>query len=204
MKWKKFLEIEVKHPTLRRDLGLNGQGQGEVKDFVRTKVDYIAFRPFESLDLLQKSSSSSDELQGLCDSISGSRTYNYVEFALGFHIRLEEDWGTRVRHVDASVGSGSIQAHIDDVLLCFEHDKKLEGKQPFWECITKRTLKGSLRHGLTSMILEIYQFPRHYGLFPIKRSVETVSGPKPDYTHSYYSDEKPPGPIIPGTLKSAW
>jgi hypothetical protein len=54
-----------------------------------------------------------------------------VEFALGFHIRLEEDWGTRVRHVDASVGSGSIQAHIDDVISCFKTIRILKENNHF-------------------------------------------------------------------------
>lgn len=202
MKWRKFLEIEAKHPTILRDLGLSGQSRGEVKEFVRTKVDYIAFRQFESLDLLCTTSSQPDDNSDICD-ISVHTSFTVVEFSLCFHIQLEE-MGTNVRHVDKSVGMGSIQEHIDDVISCFEHDKKLEGKRPSWEYVVKRTSKGSLYHGLSSLHLEIYQFPRHYGLLPIKRSVETVSGPKLDYNHSYYSDEKPPGPIIPGTLKSAW
>lgn len=184
MKWKKFCELQAKYEFLGHDLNQR-EDLRNMKEFVRTKVNYIAFRPFESLDLSTGSS-------------SGTSGASAVEYQLVFHVEGEYD-NARLRDVTAHIGDGSIQAHIDDVMVWFEANEDFRGKQLVWERVVRRTVRGSSNTGLTSMSLEIYLFPRFYRFRPIPRKPLRRASAS---TIAYLSGEPLP-PIIPGTTRFA-
>ena len=64
MKWNKFLALQAQYPSLANDLIWRGVQGGSLKEFVRTKVGFIVFRPLQSLNLSAKQSSSSTPLEG--------------------------------------------------------------------------------------------------------------------------------------------
>ena len=191
MKWKKFLELQAQHPFLGNDLNWRGVLRNH-KEFVRTKVGFIAFRPFDKLDLAAKAASSGTLLKSNYVHVK-IECYQAVEYQLSFHVEGEAD-GTRLRYVTTDVGDGSIQAHIDDVIRWFEGCEVFRGKQLIWERVVKRTVSGSSHVGLTNMSLEIYLFPRFYRFKPIPR---TPLPPADPATVAYLTGAPMP-PIIPG------
>lgn len=190
MKWKKFLALQAQHPFLGHDLNWRGVLK-DPREFVRTKVGFIAFRPFDKLNLAAKAASSSTLLK----SNNVHRTmecYQAIEYQLRFHVEGEAD-RTRLRYVTTDVGNGSIQAHIDDVTRWFEGCEVFRGRQLIWERIVKRTLSGSSHFGLTDMSLEIYLFPRFYRF----RSIPQERLPQPDEAAMAYARGGEMPPIIP-------
>lgn len=182
MKWNKFLGLQRQHPFLAQDLNWRGV-LPNMKEFVRTKVNYIAFRPFESLDLYTGPS-------------SGTSGTSAVEYQLVFHVEGEYD-NARLRDVTTD----SIQAHIDMVMLLFETCEDFRGKQLIWERIVKRTVRGSVNTGLlTGMDLEIYLFPRFYRFRPMPKP---PSRPVSQSVIAYMTGGQIP-PILPGTTEFAW
>ncbi len=197
MKWSKFLELQKNHPFIAHDLSWRGEPQDN-KEFVRKKVGYIAFRPFGSLDLTAKETSSSTPLKSNHPGVDMGY-YRAVEYQISFHVEGEAD-STCLRYVTTDVGDGSIQAHIDDVTDWFESCDDFQGKQLVWERVVRRTVCGSSHTGLTSMSLEIFLFPRHYRFKPVKW--EPI--PAPNRATIAYLNGDALGPIVPGTLQSAW
>ncbi len=165
----------------------------DLKEFVQTKVSFIAFRPFEKLDLSEKYSSSSVPLESRYVHVEMER-YKAVEYQLIFHVEGQCD-GTRLRYVSDDVGDGSIQAHIDDITKWFEGCEVFHGKHLIWERVVKRTVSGSSHTGLTEMSLEIYPFPQFYRFRPIPRK---LSPPK-DPARIAYLTGAPMPPIIPSS-----
>ncbi len=196
MKWKKFLELQAQHPFLGHDLNWRGVLRG-YKEFVRTKVSFIAFRPFDKLDLTAKTASSGTPLKSYNVHVK-MECYKAVEYQLNFHVEGEDNV-TRLRYVTTDIGDGSIQAHIDDVIRWFEGCEDFRDKQLIWERVVKRTVSGSSHVGLTDMSLEIYLFPRFYRFRPVPRTPL----PPPDPAHVAYVTEVPMTPIIPRTLSFA-
>ncbi|HEU0080501.1 MAG TPA: hypothetical protein VFQ72_00535 [Candidatus Paceibacterota bacterium] len=196
MKWKKFCELQAQYPFLAHDLNWRGVLR-DTKEFVRTKVGFIAFRPFEKLDLSASSSSRGTPLKSDYVHVK-MECYTAVEYQLSFHVEGEGD-GTRMRYVTTDIGDGSIQAHIDDVTRWFEGCEVFRGKQLVWERVVKRTVSGSSYAGLTDMSLEIYPFPRFYRFKPMPRTPL----PPSDHSHVAYVTGAPMPPIIPGTLSFA-
>lgn len=194
MKWKKFCELQAQYPFLVDDLSWRGVLLGETKEFVRTKVSFIAFRPFEKPDLSAKYSSSGTPLKSNYVHVK-MECYKSVEYQLSFHVEGEDD-GTRLRYVATDIGDGSIQAHIDDVTRWFESCEDFHSKQLVWERIVKRTLSGSSHTGLTNMSLEIYLFPQFYRFRPMPRTLFHPTDP----AHVAYVNGDLLPPIIPGTL----
>ena len=154
MKWSKFLQLCARHPFIVSDLNWGGEAN---KEFVRTKVGFIACRPFESLDLSTKESSSSTPLKSEYRFVK-MECYKVTQYELYFHVE-GEGRGTRLRYVGPNIGDGSIQAHIDEIIDWFEDCEVFRGKQLIWERVIKRTMSGSSYAGMTQMNLEIYLFP---------------------------------------------
>ena len=198
MKWKKFLDLRAEHPFLEHYLTSFRCAPRDIKEFVRTKVSFIAFRPFERLALAVKATSSSTPLKSNFVHAK-MECYEAVEYHLGFHVEGEAE-GSRLRYITTTdVGDGSIQAHIDDITKWFESYDGFRGKQLVWDWIVRRTMSGSSYIGLTEMSLEIYLFPRSYRFKPMPR----VPLPPPDPAHMAYVTGAPMPPIIPGALSSA-
>jgi hypothetical protein len=196
MKWKKFRDLQAQYPFLAKDLNWRGV-QRDSKEFVRTKIGFITFRPFESLNLAARHSSSSTPLRSNYSNVE-MECYTATEYQLCFHVEGEQEV-TRGRFVTTDVGDGSIQAHIDDVTKWFEGCEVFRGKQLIWERVVKRTVNGSSHVGLSQMNLEIYLFPRFYRFKPMPRTPV----PSPDPAHVAYVTGAPMPPIIPGTLSFA-
>jgi hypothetical protein len=159
MKWHKFLELNAKYPFLASDLCWRGTLRND-KEFVRTKVGFIAFRPFEKLDLSTTESSSSTPLKSNYVHVR-MECYRATYYQIRFHVEGEAE-GTRLRFVTTDIGDGSIQTHIDDVTNWFASCEVFRGKHLVWERVVKRTVSGSSHVGLSKMDLEIYEFPPHY------------------------------------------
>lgn len=177
MKWEKFLKLINKHPFIEQDLRHKKNISPTTKEFVKKKVGFIAFRPFESLDLSSRSSSGASA----------------VEYQLAFRVEGEYD---KVRLRD--VGTNSIQFHIDLIMLWAETCEDFLGKQLIWERIVKRTVRGSVNTGLlTGMDLEIYLFPRFYRFRPMPRPPSRRADP----SIIAYMNGEPLPPIIPGTVR---
>ncbi len=197
MKWKKYRDLQVKCPFIADDLCW-GFIYPNTKDFVRTRISFIAFRPFESLDLSAKQTSTRS-LGGDCTS-SEIPCCKTVDYKVVFHVQFEEN-ATRLFQVTDDKGDGSIQAHIDDVTTWFDSQEEFVGKQLVWDRVVKRTANRVLQtRQITNMSLEIYLFPKFYRFKPMPS--RPYSPPNPEY--DAWVKEKPLPPILPGTLKSAW
>ncbi len=157
MRWKKFRKLQAQYPFLEHDLGW-GCVLPKIKKFVRTKVDYIAFRPFDELELNAKPVSTGTPLQSDYVHVKMVEYYKTVDYHLIFHIEGEEQ-GARLRYVTDQIGDGSIQAHIDDVTKWFEGCELFRGKKLIWERVIKQATSGSTLMGMSNMSLEIYEFP---------------------------------------------
>lgn len=191
MKWKKFLELQTQHPYLEKDLYGMG-GPQKRKEFVRTKVGFIAFRPFEKLDMSARYTSSGTPLKSNYVHVK-MECYEATDYRIVCHVEGEED-GTRLRYVTTDIGDGSVQAHIDDLTKWFEGCEVFRGKQLVWERVIKKTVSGSSHVGLSIMNLEIYLFPRFYRFKPIPRERFLPADPA---TVAYMTGATMP-PIIPG------
>ncbi len=193
MKWSKYLALYAQYPFLNIDLCWRGM-LPSVKEFVRKKVGYIAFRPFEKLDLSAKYSPSSTEIKSMFVHVR-TEYYTAIEYQISFHIEGESA-STRSRYVDPGIGDGSIQAHIDDLIKWFEGCEVFQGKQIIWERVIKRTVSGSSYAGLTKMDIEIYLFPRNYRCKPQSFNV-SVPIPNPA-TRAYVLNEEMPPLVLGG------
>lgn len=162
MKYGKFLDLVARYPFISHDLMWRGVlcNPKEVKEFVRRKVGFIAFRPFEKLDLSARHLSSGTPLVSNYAHVR-MECYKATEYQLSFHVEGEPG-GSRGRFVSTDVDDGSIQAHIDDVTRWFESCEAFRGKRLIWERAIKRMVSGSSHVGLTEMDLEIYLFPPGY------------------------------------------
>jgi hypothetical protein len=196
MKWEKFKELEKKHPYVAHDLVWRSEIKGNLKEFVRTKVGFIAHRPFEKLDLSSTGVSSVEELNS---NFLHARMERYVETAYQISAHVEgEAESSRLRYVSAGkhVPDGTIQGHIESLLNWFQDCKNYNGKQLVFERVVKRTLSGSSHCGLTNMNLEIYPFPPRYRFRPIERPPL----PRPDQAMVAFLSGGPMPPIVPGSL----
>jgi hypothetical protein len=196
MKWNKFCALQAKHPSLARDLRLHGDERID-KEFVRKKIDFIAFRPFEGLELSAKPSSSGIPLKSNYPNVT-VESYESVNYSIVFHVEGEND-GTRLRFVADDIGDGSIQAHIDEIATWFNSCDAFCGKQLIWERVVKKSIRGSSLVGMTSIRLEIYTFPRFYRFRPIPMAPL----PPPNPGHRAYMSGGAMPPIIPGSLDFA-
>lgn len=197
VKWNKFLEMQRQYPSLAHNINWRGIVQ-DPHDFVRTKLEYVAFRTFEKLDLATtKSSSSSTPLPSPYQHVR-FESFVLVEFKLVFHTEYEPN-GSRERLVYDDVGNGSIQAHIDEIAAWHASCQAFRGQQLVWECIVKRTVSGSTHVGISNMRLEIYRFPKHYRFKAMPRQ---QLPPANEATIAYMTGGHMP-PIIPGTLSFA-
>jgi hypothetical protein len=195
MKWEKFRKLQAQHPHLAYDLNWRGVLRDE-KEFVKKRIGFIAFRPFEALDLSAKYVSSSTPLKTNFIYVK-MECYQAIEYQISFHVEGEDE-GTRLRHVATDKGDGSIQAHIDDLTAWFEGCEEFRGKQLVWERVVKRTVSGSGHTGVSNMNLEIYPFPRHYRFKPMSTKALRPANPS---TLAYMAGTPMPT-IIPGTLSS--
>ncbi len=191
MKWSKFQELTAKHPFLTHDLTWRGASKTN-KEFIRTKVGFIAPRPFEKLDLASKATSSGTPLSSKYVHAQ-MESYKAVSYQISFHIEDEPE-ASRLRYITSDVGDGSIQAHIDDITTWFESCDAFRGKQIIWERVVRRTVSGSSFVGLSSMNLEFYLFPKFYRFrtIPIDRPVTNPA------RYAYFTGGEMP-PIIPGS-----
>lgn len=169
MKWKKFMDLKAKHPFLEQDLDwIDEPHQSNLREFVRTKIEFIAFRSFHELDLNMKPVSVSTPIAG-SDGQTMTRYYNKtVEYKISFRAEDEADCARR-RYVAARFRPDSILDHINEVTAWFEYCDEFHGKQLVWERIVKRTKNGSSHTGITKIKLEIYQFPKFYRSRPVSR-----------------------------------
>ena len=190
MKWNKFQEKLQKYPFLEQDLIWRSPSRF-TKEFVRTKVGYIAFRLFETLDMSAVGSSIGTPLESKYIHAK-EECYHNVDYQISFHIEGEDD-GARLRYVTDDEGKIGIQAHIDDIQQWFDSCFGFKDKQLVWERVIKRTTRGSSRAGLTEMNLEIYMFPQFYRFKPRPR----VPLPLPDPAYLAYLRNEPMPPIIP-------
>lgn len=195
MKWNKFHKLATQYPFLAHDLVWRGSAPSDIKQFVREKVGFIAFRPFEALDLSSKSTSSSTPLKSQYRHTQ-MESYQVVEYQLNYHVDADGTDGCgRLGYVTPSLGDGSIQAHIDDTMEWLEECDVFKGKQLVWERVVKRTTRGSSHSGLTSMNLEVYLFPRGYRF----RSLPCAAPLPVDPAYAAYVRGEPMPPIIPQT-----
>lgn len=174
MKWQKFLHMQQKHPFIMNVFDSQGNLE-DVKDFVRKKVGYIAFHPFEKLDLSSRGQTISAPVES-SDAQSEASHFKTVEYQMYFHAPIESG-GSGSRLVTHNVGNGSIQAHIDDVMKWVESSDQFRYEQLVWDYVVRRTSRGSTRVGLTNIDIEIFLFPRLYRARQIQRK---PSKPLPD------------------------
>jgi hypothetical protein len=197
MKWKKYIERLAQFPHLADDLTWRGR-RNDNREFIRTKVGFIAPRPFENLDLSATLSSTGTSLSS--DYVHARlRCYKATEYQISFRIEGMNDV-TYLRHVDPGVGDGSIQAHIDDLTKWFKGCEAFRGKHLIWERVVKRTVSGSSYAGLTEMNLEIYLFPEFsYVKHPLCATAPPVTQKDLDSqatAHAYVRGEPMP-PLVP-------
>lgn len=196
MKWRKFSDLQRRHPFIMDYLTWNGSFCGN-KEFVQERVGFIAFRPFDKLSLSEKDSSSGTSLPSEYQHVQMER-YEIVQYRLVFHVEFEPD-GSRQRFLGTDIGDGSLQAHIDDVTEWFQNCRDFDDKQLVWERVVKYTVTGSTRRGISEMNLEIYPFPRFYRFRAIRRHVYQGN---PSGASDLNNGELPP--LIPGTLRLAF
>lgn len=158
MKWHKFLQLREKNPQLVHDLMWTNNNRN-LKDFVRTTVGFIAYRPFETIDLsTARESITSEPMKSEYQFVEMS-SWKTVRYNLWFHVEGEGE-STRGRFVGPDIGDGSIQAHIDEIKKWFAGCEVFRGKQLIWERIVKKTVSGSSHAGTTEVNFEIFLFPQ--------------------------------------------
>jgi hypothetical protein len=166
MKWNKFIVLQNRHPFITHDLTFRGKVMtpGEIKEFVRTKVGFIAFRPFNKLTLNEKRHSAGTPLKSNYVHVR-MECYTETAYQISFHIEGEAD-STRLRYVTSEIGNGSIRAHLDDLVRWFVGCEAFLGKKIVWERIVSHSISGNSYAGLIQMDLEIFEFPPDYQFQP--------------------------------------
>jgi len=137
-------------------------GNRNLKEFVRTKVGFIAYRPFETINLLTaRESVVSWQMKSDYEFVQ-MHSWKAVNYDLWFHVEGEGE-STRVRFMSPDIGNGSIQAHMEEISKWFAGSQYFRGKQLIWERIVKKTKSGSSHAGTTEINFEIFLFPKGYG-----------------------------------------
>ncbi|KKS21227.1 MAG: hypothetical protein UU77_C0006G0014 [candidate division WWE3 bacterium GW2011_GWC1_41_7] len=126
MKWEKFYELATRHPEL---WGLmrtcatpyaNTTGE-QVREFVQKVVRYIAFRPYDTLDLEASSElRTSCQFPGLYDN---RLTWEGIDYWVYFWVGTEQL--PRARHVGSDAGEPRIKTtllHLKNWYADFEEE----------------------------------------------------------------------------------
>lgn len=186
MKMKNYLRLVQRHPFVADDMTrIFGN---DPRERVRTEVEYIAFRPFETLDLNAKSTPLHKFTNTGVD-----EHYEHVTYCLVYHV---EDESAGEHQMYAVFNSFSIEGQIESIMRMFEGHAEYATKQMVWERVIKRVTRGTHATSVQRNTFEVYLFPQHYRFRPI----DCRPAPCADRAHMAYLTDGPFPPIIPRTL----
>ncbi|MFC1598462.1 hypothetical protein ACFL2U_00400 [Patescibacteria group bacterium] len=161
MKWNKFEAILDENPWLRGFVGsskvisaLNNypadKAKAMLKEWVRTRINFVAFRPFESLNILETNMRNGN-----------GPDYTWVHYKILLHIEGEA-FAYRARSVAWDVEEDedetSIRKVIEHLITWHQLYWAKQGKGLIFDAVIKET------GNETSRSLEIFRFPEGFSL----------------------------------------
>ena len=157
MKYKKYIVRIGQHPWLtgavRFSLARFNGGNDCLKEVVRTKVGYIAPRPYEKLDLNAKNSSSSQPLSSKYRFVA-MEMWTSVDYSI--HFVVSGDGHERIAFLD---GGKTVGQRLDEIKAWFLKCDAFEGQSLIISGIIKQNRSGSSHSGLTNVNFEFYEPP---------------------------------------------
>ncbi len=179
MKWNKFVGIFTTYPWLQMHLGspwlvslpLNvpaEEARRQLKEYVRTQLDYIAFRPFDQLDLTASNGGDHERITHPKYPNNVFIRGEGIDYMIRLHIDGPDRPFERARHIDTTIADA-----ITDLV---------EWHGEYWgprKCplrlgaIVKRVSRGNDVTQFRRQHLEVYLFPSDFDLSPFKRQVAT-------------------------------
>lgn len=192
MKWKKFQELVKRYPFVASDVGLLDVSLANNKQFVRRHVGFIAFRPFESLDL---NSHSTFKVVPTETSPTTPPSYRFEMVEYSICVTFGDKTG---RITLNTPNSPTIKEAIEKFDTFYETRVGVDEQSVDWKHVVRKSVRGnSDAHLVTEMNIEIYPFPRFYRARPIPMPSMTLPSP----SHIAYMTGAHMPPLIPGTLR---
>jgi hypothetical protein len=158
MKWDKYSRVLAENPWLRAFVGNANvisaphnypehKALAILKEWVRIRLNYVAFRPFESLDTASQNLSRGE-----------GHSYEWVSYQVLFHLE-----GCSFAHLARSV-AWKPDAREDETSVSKVLDHVVRWHQQYWaaerKLIFDAVIKTNGHDGCQS--LEIYRFPENF------------------------------------------
>lgn len=170
MKWNKFVKVLEANPWFQWHVGppalvslpLNvpaDAAQRKLKDYIRTQVNYVAFRTWDNLDLNSRNTENlikrpHPKYRNLTVAHGTS-----VEYVLRFHIEGNEEAFHRIRHIETSIAD-SIQHLVTWHAECWA----LQNKNLRLDAVVKITSHWNEESKFNRQEFEVYEFPQDFVL----------------------------------------
>ena len=205
MKWSKFRKLKGEYPwleqtidscgILERDGISHGEAQEILRRMVRQKLTFIAFRPFErlELDVERNDGRNTAEYAFATDTyFDGNPQALYIEdWELVWHI------GDRLDPRGRSIEWKSIRQEIDEAKDWHRRNFNPDDEAITFDRVLKWTMRGNTRDTVSEMSLEIFPFPPGWTFFPRNTEPPTPDSAKPEVTRAYMEGKQLP-PVMPG------
>ena len=195
MKYAKYVSLVEQHPWLSEAIRFclcrfTTGSNGNMKEIVRTKIGFVAPRPYNSLALLGKDASSSQTLPSPYK-YAVLEKWSSVNYSV--HFQISGDAHERIVFPD---GGRTVVQLMEEVKEWFLKCESFKDQTMVILGIIKQSRSGSSHTGLTNVNIEFYEPPVgqraiHY---PSKATPKA-----PDEAARAYVDGTPMPPIIPGT-----
>lgn len=211
MKMHKFRELRQQNPWILRILGFEhllienefedetrAQAESRLREFVRHKLKYIAFRPFSTLDLNAVRNDGRDTFAEtmICDPYYGGSWDAWYEedWKITFGIGPEND-----RHYEEPLDGMSVENQIEKTRIWYRDCIIKHTKQPLcFHRVVKVTRTGPSRDVLSEVTVDIY--PMSYGVRPCDVLPPKPLTPQEQYYRQAVLDGIEAPPVFPGTV----
>ena len=184
MRWKKFHSILEQNPRLIHHIGNPGlacayylnssskKAEKVLKKWVQKHLDFIAFRPFEELDLRSENSINTEYIQVPDPERPVAFLWARTTYTVFFHIEGENEAPFRsrsvlFRHDDAfNTKEFSVREVILRIIAQYYLQWAKEGKEVHWDAVLKDTRHGD-EEGTTHQKIEIFSLKDFSLLKPV-------------------------------------
>jgi len=177
MKWNKFVGIFTDYPWLQMHLGSPGlvslplnvpaeEARRQLKEFVRTQLDYIAFRPFDQLDLSARNGDNYERVPHPKYRNVAFYRGESTDYTIRLHIEGPDRPFERARYVDAT-----IQDAVGGLVRWHGEYWALRNCPLRLGAVVKCVSRGNDVTQFRRQHLEVYLFPSDFDLNQFKHQV---------------------------------
>lgn len=215
MQWSKYRALQELHPWLIEAIdpfqrlskygSPNERSNGVIREFVRSKLEFVAFRPFERIDLrkvIETWDESNDPF--VCDPHFGGNLNHSLDVEWMLTVCVASD-GRQVTHVLSLKDGESISDQLASIDTMYRRTWP-KGVTVSWVALV-RSVAESYRSGddsrLAALRIEIFSFPSGFDSRPIPDSTDIAQSAGDRVAHRAFMRGTLMPPLIPGTTSFA-